>query len=178
MNVWSQRYLTLEGKITIFKTLDISKLIYNAFLSEVPQYIITVLQKIQSNFLWGDKRPKIKQDTLCNSFEKGGLQSVDIELKLTSLKISWIMRLYEENAHQWKIIPLFFLNKAFGPDNPFHSHFHPKKSLLNHLPCFYQTIITKWHTCSSPPIDERNIKNQCLWHNAFLKIANETFQGV
>jgi len=175
LRVWRQRNLTLEGKITIFKTLAISKIVYNAYLSEVPDFTITTLQKIQKNFLWNGKRSKIKQDTLCNSYEKGGLQSVDITLKLKALQLSWIKRLYDDNAHQWKTIPLFFLNKAFGPGNPFHSHFCPKSSLLKYLPRFYQTIIAYWHNCSSDPIDERSVKTQCFWHNAFLKIGNETF---
>jgi hypothetical protein len=84
--VWRQRNLTLEGKITIFKTLAISKIVFIAFLSNVPEIITTTLKTIQSNFLWNGMRPKIKHDTLCNSYEKGGLQSVDIICKVKALQ--------------------------------------------------------------------------------------------
>ena len=88
LRVWRQRKLTLEGKITIFKTLGISKIVYNAYLSYVPEFTITALKQIQNSFLWNGKRAKIKQDTLCNSYKKGGLQSVDITLKLKALQLS------------------------------------------------------------------------------------------
>ncbi len=152
LRVWRQRDLTLEGKITIFKTLAISKIVYNAYLSTVPNFVIEALKKIQSNFLWNGLRPKIKHDTLCNSYEKGGLQSVDISLKLKALQLSWVKRLYDNNPHQWKTIPLFFLTKAYGPTNPFHSHFSPKQSTLQNMPKFYQNIITNWSDCSTNPI--------------------------
>ena len=40
LHVWSQRSLTLEGKITIFKTLTISKIVYIAYLSKLNNYRI------------------------------------------------------------------------------------------------------------------------------------------
>ena len=142
--VWRQRNLTLEGKITIFKTLAISKIVFIAFLSNVPEIITTTLKTIQSNFLWNGMRPKIKHDTLCNSYEKGGLQSVDIICKVKALQLSWVKRLYDDNPQQWKKIPLFFLNKAFGPINPFHSHFSPKNSLCHNIPSFYKNATANW----------------------------------
>jgi hypothetical protein len=58
LRVWRQRELTLEGKITIFKTLAISKIVYNAYLSTVPAYAIEALKKIQNAFLWNEKKSK------------------------------------------------------------------------------------------------------------------------
>ena len=80
LQIWRQRHLTLQGKITIFKSLAISKIVFIAYLNSVPDYIIKTLKKIQNVFLWNGKRAKLKHQTLCNSYEMGGLQSVDIEL--------------------------------------------------------------------------------------------------
>ena len=129
LHVWSQRSLTLEGKITIFKTLTISKIVYIAYLSSVPNYIIIELKKIQNAFLWNGKRAKIKHETLCNSYEKGGLQSVDIELKIKALQLSWIHRLFDNKEHQWKIVPCFIFNKIFGYTNVFGSRFEKRGSI-------------------------------------------------
>ena len=38
------------------------------------------------------------------------LKSVDIEQKIASLKCSWVKRLYTETFHEWKIIPLQYIN--------------------------------------------------------------------
>ena len=56
------------------------------------------------------KKVKIKQSTLRNDYKDGGLKSVDIEHKIASLKCSWVIRLYTENFHEWKIIRLHSIN--------------------------------------------------------------------
>ena len=40
--------------------------------------------------------PKIKDETLCKSFEEGVLKYVDINSKIESLQCSWIKRLYDD----------------------------------------------------------------------------------
>ena len=175
MRVWRQRNLTLEGKITIFKTLAISQIVYNAFLSSVPKYVIDTLKRIQNDFLWNGKKAKIKHLTLCNSYEMGGLQSVDIEIKIKALQLSWISRLYDSNDHQWKTIPKYYLESLFG-NHIFYPQFSPKLGMnLSPLPLFYQNMIIQWKDCSSPLLTARNIVTHCLWHNHYLKIANNTF---
>ena len=63
----------------------------------------------QKDFTWNQKHPKIRHSTLCNTYRKGGLKSVDISNKLTSLQCSWKKRLYNNTTHCWKIILVFFI---------------------------------------------------------------------
>ena len=93
------RNLTVYGKITIFKTFPISKVIHLASVTNVPQVIIDQLNKIQKDFIWNRKHPKIRHPTLCNTHENGGLKSAHIPNKLTSLKCSWIKRSYYTTKH-------------------------------------------------------------------------------
>ena len=106
LRLWNSRTLTLEGRIMIFKTLAISKIVYLALITNVPKVIVEELQKIQETFLWQNSRPKIKHETLSNTFETGSLKNVDIDLKVISLQCSWVKKLYEENFHEWKVISL------------------------------------------------------------------------
>ena len=46
------RNLTLEGKITIFKTLAKSKIVHLSLVTNVPMQIINELNKIQKEFIW------------------------------------------------------------------------------------------------------------------------------
>ena len=78
LRFWNSRILSLEGRIIIFKTLAISKIIYLAFLTVIPNSLIEELQKIQRSFMWHSSRPKISLKILCNNFENGGLKHVDI----------------------------------------------------------------------------------------------------
>ena len=97
LRFWNRRISSLEERIIIFKTLDISK-----------------IQKIQKTFIWHSSRPKISHKILCNSFENGGLKHVDISSKIISLQCSWLRKLCDENLHEWKIIPSHLINKYFG----------------------------------------------------------------
>ena len=82
LKLWKLRNLTLEGKIVIFKTLAISKIIFQAFITPIPMYVVTELEKIQKSFLWENSTSKIKHDTLCNDYKHGGLKNIDIQKKL------------------------------------------------------------------------------------------------
>ena len=82
LKLWKLRNLTLEGKIVIFKTLAVSKIIFQAFITPIPMYVVTELEKIQKSFLWENSTSKIKHDTLCNDYKHGGLKNIDIQKKL------------------------------------------------------------------------------------------------
>ena len=94
IKLWHMRHLSLEGKTTIFRSLALSKIVYLALLTIVPKSIIEELNEIQKKFLWSNKKCEIKHDTLCNDYKNGGLRNVDINLKIVSLKYSWICKLY------------------------------------------------------------------------------------
>ena len=113
-NAWITRTFTLEGKILIFETLEISKIVYLSLIITVPSSILEEIQTIQKTFLWYSSKPKINHTTLCNTFEDGGLKNVDVRSKIISLQCSWVKKLYEGDHHDWKIIPLYFINTYFG----------------------------------------------------------------
>ena len=53
LKIWRIRNLTVYGKIKIFKSLAISKVIQLALVDNVPHVIIDRLSKIQKEFLFG-----------------------------------------------------------------------------------------------------------------------------
>ena len=93
LKIWKIRNITLEGKIVIFKTLAVSKIVFQSLIIPVPRHIVNELEKIQKAFLWKNSSPKIKQETLCNDCKGGGLKNIDILNKIVSLQCSWITKL-------------------------------------------------------------------------------------
>ena len=80
------RNFTLEGKIKIFKTLAIFKIIHFASAVALPNSTIIQLNEIHKEFIWNHKRPKKKKKkSLINNFDKGGLKDEDIPSKIASL---------------------------------------------------------------------------------------------
>ena len=140
LRFWNRRMLSLEGRIINFKTLAISKIVYLAFLTVIPNSLIEELQKIQKTFIWHSSRPKISHKTLCNNFENGGLKHVDISSKIISLQCSWLRKLCDENFHEWKIIPSHLINKYFGKSFKFHSCLSFDRKLPIKFPKFYKNI--------------------------------------
>ena len=170
LQIWRMRSLTLQGKITVFKTLVISKLVYCSYLSYVPKSIIDLVKKMQKEFIWSDKPAKIKHNTMCNSYEQGGLQMSDIDFKIDALHLSWVRRFIQGDDHQWKHIP----RKCFSKYSEcFFPSFLP--STFNRItPIFYKNIMLKWAGCSSLPNDITSIYGQHLWNNAHFKINGKT----
>ena len=172
LKIWRTRSLTVQGKIAILKTLAISKDIHPAVVTNVPHAIIDQLNKIQKDFIWNRKHPKIRHSTFCNTFENGGLKSVDIPNKLTSLQCSWIKRLYDTTTHCWKVIPTFLIKKRLEKNFIFHSNLSINPNKIKEFPTYYQDIFIKWekHFSSYPSLSS-SVASQCLWHN---KIDDKT----
>ena len=51
LKLWKLRNLTIEGRIFVFKSLAISKLIHLALVTEIPTATINLLIKIQMEFI-------------------------------------------------------------------------------------------------------------------------------
>ena len=50
LKIWKMRRFTLEGKIVIFKTIVISKIVFQVFIITAPKHIVSELKKIQKAF--------------------------------------------------------------------------------------------------------------------------------
>ena len=93
------RQLTLEGRITVFRFSAISKVTNLLLTTKLCNNTIDGMYKIQKKFIWPGKKAKIKNSTLCNGYENGGLKNVDLRNKITSIQCSWVKRLFEDDFH-------------------------------------------------------------------------------
>ena len=50
LKIWKMKNLTLEGKIDIFKTIAISKIVFQAFIITVPKQIVNELKNTRKAF--------------------------------------------------------------------------------------------------------------------------------
>ena len=135
LNLCRHGNLTLEGRIVVFKSLAIPKIVFQALIAPVPIHIIKTLKTIQTSFLWNNSNPKIKHKTLCKRYENGGLKNVYIRNKVNSLQSSWVKILYNDCFHEWK---------TFGPSFNSHSNLSFKKSSLKKLLPFYRHMLNSW----------------------------------
>ena len=103
--MWRNRNLTLIGKITLIKSLFISKFIH--ILLSLPTPSETLFNKIETlfeNFLWNGKPPKFRKQILERITEEGGLHYPNIRSIDATMKVSWFKRLYKTDVG-WAAIP-------------------------------------------------------------------------
>ena len=166
---WRWRNLTLLGKISVFKSLAFSKIIFISYLSNVQNSILSQIEKLQKEFIWSGKNPKIKHSTLIADYEQGGLKDIDVKAKIKSLQLSWVRRLYSQNFHPWKNIPLKLIESTFHQNI-----FFPNAKITppSIMPQFYKQIFSSWGILSQDPITPVSILNQSVWYNSFIQIDN------
>lgn len=111
LNSWKKRNLTYFGKITVIKTLAISKCNHLLQNINTPNEILTKLDRLFFKFLWNDKNDKVKRIQLKQPYENGGLKMVDVKQQLEIFRIKWFNRLITSENASWKIIPSFYFDK-------------------------------------------------------------------
>ena len=87
LNIWNQRWLSLYGKIQVFKSLTVSKPVFLVTMDKVPEDFINALQSMHEKFIWNNKTLKVKHSTLIGDYTHGGLKDIDIRSKVVIIKI-------------------------------------------------------------------------------------------
>ena len=108
INLWNSRYLTPFGKITIIKSLLISKFTHVLLSLPTPSNdILNTLDHTFSKFIWNSKTPKFRKNITENSICQGGLGLTNLSLFNSALKISWLKRLLSQTTG-WAVFPIHF----------------------------------------------------------------------
>ena len=105
LQIWSKQILTPIGKITIIKSLIISKLkhLFLTISSPKENIINQLVSKIYS-FIWDNKPDKIKRQVLSQNCDMGGLKMLNIKMYIKGLKLSWIRRIIKKNLKITKLL--------------------------------------------------------------------------
>ena len=97
LNFWSQRDISVYGRINIVKTLALSKVIFVCSSLETPPYFVEEVNKKIFDFVWNHKPAKIKKSTLLKSKKEGGLEMKDFVIFDKALKLNWVNRLCSDH---------------------------------------------------------------------------------
>ena len=100
--------------------------------------------KYRKNFIWHEKKAKIKDSTLCKGYEMGDLRNFNLRNEITSMQCSWVKRLFEDHFHDWKVIPLVLIGKHFDNNFKFHNNFNINNDIRSKFSSFYEDTFIKW----------------------------------
>ena len=104
LNLWRKRDLTPFGKVTVIKTLVISKIVHILISLPSPSpKILNELNKLFYDFLWDGKPDKIKRSVSKTKINKGGIGVIDVHIFDKALKLTWVRRYFNSHA-SWKLL--------------------------------------------------------------------------
>ena len=175
---WSQREVTMYGKILLAKTFLISQ--FNFLLSCLPspsRSVISELDKKIMQFIRSFKSPqKISQDILQLDKSKGGLNVTLIKDQAIGLKLAWVVRLISSSDQSWKHLVNDFIplkNNNFWVCN-FNEFDCPAIfACFKNIPYFWKDVIHKWAKYNfKEPIDINSVIKQPLWFNTLIRNHN------
>ena len=116
----------------------------------------------------------IKLRKLRYGYENGGLKNVDLRNKITSIQCSWVKRLFEDDFHDWKVIPLFLIGKYLCKNFKFHNNIELSNDILSKFPSFYQGIFIKWiNNYTEKPTLPSMILSEFIWFNSDFKVDSK-----
>ena len=78
-----------------------------------PENIIKELNHLVYNFLWKGKDKVIRKSGI-NDYEGGGINMVDIESMIKSLRLAWLKRIVGDNSGAWKNYLEYLLKETGG----------------------------------------------------------------
>ena len=102
---WSKRNITPLGRVTVIKSLALSKI--NHLILSLPNPSEKIVREIQGMFykyLWKNGPDKVKRSIVIQNYDKGGIRMVDVEHFIYSLKLTWVRRLILEKKKYMNIL--------------------------------------------------------------------------
>jgi len=146
LNMWKQRSLNIQGRVTIISSLLVSRLWYAAMVINVPTWVIDEIKLSCLRFVWMKKSYPVKYTTLIGDKTIGGLNFPDIEMKIKAFRMKFIAKFLNPDCKAiWKDIFIYFLNYYLRM-NLKHEYLFLSlnKKTLNKLPIIYKEMLIAW----------------------------------
>ena len=161
---WTQRNLSILGRILLAKAQGMSNLIYTLSTQFTDVKWIAEAHKCIRNFIWNNRPPKVKHSTLITNQDRGGLRAPDIFMYNKAIKLAWIKRILEKP--NWNIVLENQIAQYGNLILLLRCNIQEKK-----LPVapFYQQIIKFFREIFKVPHN-----NEIIWNNKHVKAENKT----
>ena len=112
LGMWSQRNLSLKGKVTFLKTFAIPQILYVASVLPVPHWIVQEVDKLLFSFLWSYKKPYVRKEVIISPIEYGGLKMPHFSSIIKGIKCTWISRLLKADLCKQEMLKTFISYKG------------------------------------------------------------------
>ena len=173
LNAWKSRSQTLLGKVTVYNTavvpIAIQKL---TCLPTPPNSFFKEIKKLVLAFLWSGKRPKIAYYRLIQSYEKGGLKLVDLQIKEAALKCAVVKK-----QKTWTFFHGFSTILPITIPRIWDCNIECRDIKLTDTQKYSISfsILCAWAKYNFTEVDIDNLAAQCLWLNSYVRKGDRPF---
>ena len=171
---WSKRNLTVLGRITIVKSLILSKLTFLALtLPDPSKLFIKNLDSLLFKFIWRGV-DRVTRNQMIQNYSQGGVKMVDLRSYINSLKCTWIRRLLQGTCTSgWRLLfmklsniqNLLFLEGG-------HVRIAQKFQRSAFPNRFWLDVLTGWSSFvqNHQTVEQNDSLTNILWYNHRIKI--------
>ena len=172
---WSKRQLTVLGRITVVKTIILSRLnhLFISLPRPSPEFL-KELEKLVFNFIWNGKPDRVARNLLVQNHDLGGLKMISAGNFIKSMHIKWFNRLMKSEApwtHLYSSIVQAPLEHLLNFDTVYN-----EITISNTTYCFWKSALTAL-------LDFRKLKCFCaedsdilytpIWYNNSIRVAGQ-----
>ena len=176
LQLWKRRGLSLFGKIQIVNSLIASLFVYRLAVLPTPSdSYFKKLKVIINDFIWNERKAKIKYEILIGRKDQGGAGLACIRKKNDASKMSWINKV--KTNLQTRTLCESILGIKLGK---MIEHINLSRKdicyILPNLDCtiFWHDVVRTWVSMShEKPNSKDEILKESLWWNSNIKIGNK-----
>ena len=89
------------------------------------------------------------------------------------MECPWVIRLFKDNFHDWKVMQLFLIDKHLGKNFKFHNNTYISNDIL-FFPSFYQDIFINWmNNFTSKSTLSSTIWSEVIWFNSNINVDSK-----
>lgn len=164
---WSNRTLSLKGKVAVYNSLVNSQIQYVNASSCTPPKALIETKKIATSFLWSGKKSKIAYHSIIQKIEDGGLRLMDLSCRTKANHVGWIKRILgQPNGTAAEMIRNILKEEDISLALAFRRN---PTSLPYGISPFYRAVLSTWFQArDNNPTTELEIHSQVIWENHWI----------
>ena len=176
LSFWNGSGISIKGKVRVVNTFVLSKILYRLECVDITKDMQLLIEKKVRVFLWGERRVgRIDFSVLSLNYKNGGLQLLELESKIKTLRIKWLLSLVNKDKNQ---IERFLVDKLIGNVRGIEGlmilHHTIELRLFRNMESFYAKSIQYWRSANVnfEAASQRSIMNDTIFCNKLLLDRN------
>ena len=171
LNMWSQRKLSLKGKVAVLRSIILPQILYVSTVLYTPEWVIEKVENLFFNFLWSGRKHHVKKEVIIQEIQNGGLKMPSFKTMVKAIKCTWIKRILNEKYEKIDLLRHFISYKHFDVQTIIKSKINLKFLTVNSA--FYCQVLKYWYELyAAEPTGITDILAFPIWNNCYILVDN------